>query len=89
MIDNIKSEILCLRDDVGVEFQRWYDKALLCISGRFPRLSLIQHSLYVGVVENLLPHYSQVSSMERWSQNTLRMVTAGVFYVLFKDTLYF
>jgi len=27
MIDNIKSEIPCLRDDVGVEFQRWYNEA--------------------------------------------------------------
>ena len=26
MVDNIKSEIQCLRDDVGVEFQRWYDE---------------------------------------------------------------
>jgi len=25
MIDNIKSEIQCLRDDIGVEFQRWYN----------------------------------------------------------------
>ena len=29
-----------------------------------------------------LPHHSQRSSMERWSQNTLRVVTARVFYVL-------
>ena len=27
MIDNIKSEIQCLRNDIGVEFQRWYDEA--------------------------------------------------------------
>ena len=27
MIDNIKSEIQCLRDDIGLEFQRWYDEA--------------------------------------------------------------
>ena len=26
MIDNINSEIHCLRDDIGVEFQRWYDE---------------------------------------------------------------
>jgi len=26
MIDNIKSEIQCLRDEIGVEFQRWYDE---------------------------------------------------------------
>ena len=27
IIDNIKSEIQCLRDVIGVEFQRWYDEA--------------------------------------------------------------
>ena len=56
--------------------------ALLCFSARIPRLSLIQHSLYVGVFEKLLPHHSQGSSTERWSRNTLRVVTARVFYVL-------
>jgi len=29
-----------------------------------------------------LPHHLQGSSTERWSRNTLRVVTAGVFYVL-------
>ena len=53
-----------------------------CCSGRIPRLSLNQHSLYVGVVENLLPHHSQGSGTERWSRNTLRVLTARVFYVL-------
>jgi len=32
---------------------------------KIPRLSLIQHSLYVGVVEKLIPHHSQGSSKER------------------------
>jgi len=27
MIDNIKSEIQCLKGDIDVEFQRWYDEA--------------------------------------------------------------
>jgi len=27
MIENIKSENQCLRDDIGVEFQTWYDEA--------------------------------------------------------------
>ena len=27
MIDNIRSEIQSLSDDIGVEFQRWYDEA--------------------------------------------------------------
>ena len=53
-----------------------------CCSGRIPRLSLNQHSLYVGVVEKSPPHHSQESSTERWSRNTLRVVTARVFYVL-------
>jgi hypothetical protein len=46
------------------------------------RNDVLLHSLYVGVVEKLLPHNSQGSSMERWSRNTLRVVTARVFYVL-------
>ena len=40
MIDNIKSEIQCLRDDVGVEFQRWYDEAK-------------QLGLYIGTEEEM------------------------------------
>ena len=44
---------------------------LFCCSGRIPRLSLIQHSLYVGVAEKQPPPYhSQGSSTERWSRNT-------------------
>jgi len=27
MIGNMKSEIQCLRDDIDLEFQRWYDEA--------------------------------------------------------------
>jgi len=52
---------------------------LLCFSGRIPRLLLIQHML-----EWLrsLPHHSQRSSAERWSRNTLMVVTARLFYVL-------
>ena len=34
-----------------------------------------------GWLRNYLPHHSQGSSTERWSRNTLRMVTATVFYV--------
>ena len=55
---------------------------LICFSGRIPRLLLIQHSLYVEVVEKAPPHHSQGSSTERWSRNTLTVVTAKVFYVL-------
>ena len=49
--------------------------SVFCCSGRIPRLSLIPHSVYVGVVENLLPRHSQGSSTERWSRNTTRMVS--------------
>ena len=47
MIDNIKSEIQCLRDDIGVEFQRWYDEAKELASyvgteGEIPRVSKVQ-----------------------------------------------
>jgi len=41
------------------------DAVLLCFSGIIPRLSLIQHSLYVRVVEKTLPHHSQGGSTER------------------------
>ena len=58
------------------------DKSWLFCSGRIPRLSLIRHSLYVGVVEKPPPHHSQGSSTERWSRSTLRVVTARLFYVL-------
>jgi len=27
MIDNIKSELQCLSDNIGVEFQKWYDES--------------------------------------------------------------
>ena len=50
------------------------------VLGGIPRLSLIQHSLYVGVIEKILTQPSQGSSMERWSRNTMRLVTARVFF---------
>ena len=54
-----------------------------CCSERIPKLSLNQHSLYVRVVEEPPPpHHSQGSSREKWSRNTLKVVTARVFYVL-------
>jgi len=59
-----------------------HSSSWFCCSGIIPRLSLNQHSLYVGVVEKLLPHHSQGTSTERWDRNTLRVVTARVFYVL-------
>ena len=66
-------------------FTSWF-----CCSGRIPRLSLNQHSLYVGEVEK--PPPPPLTGTERWSRNTLRVVTARVFYVLggvFNVPLYF
>ena len=37
---------------------------------------------YWVVVHNSSPHHLQGSSTERWSRNTLRVVTARVFYVV-------
>ena len=47
IIDNIKSEIQCLRDDIDIEFQRWYDEAKELASyvdtdGEMPRVSKVQ-----------------------------------------------
>jgi len=52
--------------------------SLLCFSGRIPRLWVIQHRLFVGVDEKIIPRHSQGSITER-SPNTLRI---PVFYVL-------
>ena len=51
---------------------------------RMPSLiQLIQHTLYVFEwLRNPLPHHSQGSSTERWSRNTLRVVTARLVYVI-------
>ena len=38
-----------------------------------------QHVAYSDIQHSLRPHHSQGRSMERWSQNTLMMVTARVF----------
>ena len=58
---------------------------LTCVGlffGENPRLSLIQHSLYVGDVEKSPPPPLTGEQMERCSRNILMMVTARVFYVL-------
>ena len=44
---------------------------LFWCSGRIPRLSLNQDSLYVGVVEKPLPHHSQGSSRERCNSKVI------------------
>ena len=55
----------------------------IIMSGLTVTLCIIQHSLYVGVVKEVSPPYhSQGSSTERLSRNTLRVVTAKVYYLL-------
>ena len=69
----------------------WF-KCLFCCSGRIPRLSLIPHSLYVGVAEKPPPPPLTGEQYERWRWNTLRVVTVRVFYFLrffFNIPLYF
>ena len=49
MIDNFKSEIQCLRDGSGVQFQRWYEKGkqLTSCMGtevKMPRVPKIQYN---------------------------------------------
>ena len=51
MIENIKSEIQCLRDGIDVEFQRWYDEAKQLVSyigteEEMPRVPTVRCNLY-------------------------------------------
>jgi len=52
------------------------------VRGESPGCRLIGTTSMLEWLRNLLPHNSQGSSTERWSRNTLRVVTARVFYVL-------
>jgi len=52
------------------------------VRGESPGCRLISTASMLEWLINLLPHHSQGSSTERWSRNTLRVVTAIVFYVL-------
>ena len=75
----------CIQGHVGLHWTtRWLCWPVLCVSGRIPRLSFIQRSLYVGAVEKLLSPTTHrgTNSTDRWSRNTLRVVTARVFYIL-------
>jgi len=47
MIGNIKSEIQCLRNDIGVEFQKWYDESkqlasYIATEQEIPRIPRVQ-----------------------------------------------
>ena len=62
------------------------------VRGESPGCRLISTASMLEWLRNLLHHHSQGSSMERWSRNTLRVVTARVFYILrvfLKVPLYF
>jgi len=50
--------------------------------GESPDCRLFGTASMLGWLRNLLPHHSHGSSTERWSRNTLRVVTARVFYVI-------
>ena len=52
------------------------------VRGEFPGCRLISTASMLEWLRILLPHHSKGSSTERWSRNTLRVVTARVFYVL-------
>jgi len=52
------------------------------VRGESPGCRLISTASMLEWLRNLLPHHSQRSSTERWSRNTMRVVTARVFYVL-------
>ena len=53
------------------------------VRGESPGCRLISTaSMLEWLRKLLLPHHTQGSSTERWSRNTLRVVTARVFYVL-------
>jgi len=64
MIDNIKSEIQCLRDDINVEFQRWYDEAKQLASyidtkEEMPRLPRVQCNRSNVPADAHLLHYNR------------------------------
>jgi len=64
MIDNIKSEIQCLMDDIGVEFQRWYNEAkqlVSCISieEEMPRVPRVQCNISNVPADTPLLYYKR------------------------------
>jgi len=61
------------------------------VRGESPGCRLFGTTSTLEWLRNLLPHHSQGSSTERWSRNTLRVVTARVFYILGRvlTSLYF
>ena len=68
MIDNIKSEIQCLRDDIGVEFQRSYVEAEQLASyigpeKEMPRIPRVQCNRSNVPAETPLLYYERLISI--------------------------
>ena len=57
-------------------------KPCFVFRGESPGCRLFSTASVFEWLINLLPHHSQGSNTEIWSQNTLRVVTVRVFYVL-------
>ena len=75
------AKINCMwRHLANIMFVHWL--VWFCCSGRSLGCPLISTASMFEWLRNFLPHHSQGSSTERWSRNTLRVVTARVFYVL-------
>ena len=75
--------------EVSVEMGRRHVSERKCllrhgfvVQGKSPGCRLFGTASMLEWLRNLLPHHSQGSSTERWSRNTLRVVTARVFYIL-------
>ena len=52
------------------------------VRGESPGCRLFSTASMLEWLRNLLPHHSQGNSTERWNRNTLRVITARVFYVI-------
>ena len=52
------------------------------VRGESPDCRLFGTASMLDWLRNHLPHHSHGGSTERWSRNTLRVVTARVFYVI-------
>jgi len=59
--------------------EHWFGWFGFVVRGESPGCRLISTASMLEWLRNLLPHHSQGSSTERWSRNTVRVVTARVF----------
>jgi len=79
MINGLKSKMAWIEDKAELK-GKWV--ACFIIRGESPGCPLFSTASMLEWLWYFLPHHSQGSSTERWSWNTLRVVTARVFYVL-------